>query len=811
MKNCLQIVLLICALALSGCDSKPDKEQPTPKPEAVVADQPTDKPTAADAGVEQPSADALAGGQDAEAEGDATAAAQADAAPLPTKPSAPPPGPASMEEIRKLLRSGQRARAIATLRVSWEGFEAGSPDKNAALYILGRLLTDDLDPEGLVFLEKLPSPFEGFESLRMMWLARALLLDKTRGNDAIAAIDALAKAQPKMPELPQLLFDKARLLHEQGKTQEALDALGAVKGDRRLTSEVIRARADWLRPIDANKSLVEEKRLLMTYPDEPAARRAGMTLKVEELSTADRYRRAKTLMKRWQYEEAREEFRWLVKERQFLYDARWQVAVLSLRKIRDNPQEAREMLKQVLRAGGKRKEEAYYLMTRSYMREERYDEAVKVANKYEKEFPDGEYVPLLTYYKAWLPYDHNDCKKAIPKLKAYLKDHKEKRSLVLGFHAWCHIRLGNWQQAYWAFGSLIPLGNPLVRGKAHYWRAFAMEKAGKRELAVRELDTLHKVYPLSYYDMLGQQMRAVWEGKDPRASKLPWPEGGGDAHKKHPMSEAMWTWPKVRKTHVARYKEVQRLVELDEIDRARAKWKGIRQSIESMVPADKRMAFVRFMGHKVEDYRHGWQKVTGGKLAAMSNMPDTDDPRWLLAYPRAYASIVEQLGDEFDLPSHFIYAIMRQESRYNPSAVSHTDAVGALQMIPPTARLVAKDMGVKYDPKTFPRPEVSFRYSFFYLRKLANLFKDQLVFTAASYNGGPKPIARWMDESPGVDLAMLVEEFAYNESRIYCRKVAEHTLRYLYLYESDPEVRGRWLDALFPIKVDYELAKPIDY
>ena len=213
----------------------------------------------------------------------------------------------------------------------------------------------------------------------------------------------------------------------------------------------------------------------------------------------------------------------------------------------------------------------------------------------------------------------------------------------------------------------------------------------------------------------------------------------------------------------------------------------------------------------VEDYKHGWREVTRGRLSAMTDMPEPDDVRWLLAYPEAYKPLVERLAAEYDLPSHLIYAIMRQESRYNPRAISGADAVGALQMIPPTAKRVAKEMGVEYNARTFPRPDVGFRYSAFYIAKHRDLWNGQLIPTAASYNGGPTPIARWIRQQKGATLPFLIEEFAYNESRIYCRKVAEHTLRYLYLYEDDPEARGRWLDALFPVHVDDQIPEDVGY
>lgn len=779
-----EVTLALALVALSiACPASPPPHPTPPKPASADAGA----PAAADAG--------------------GSPASVADAAPSPAA-NTPPGSPLPLAEIRALLRAGQRAEAISALKATHPTLAPGL-DRDAALYLLGRLLTEEGDPAALAALERLPVPFEDNEELRLLWLSRAQVL---AGQDArvLETTEALFKLNPSVEGGPRLRLDRARALHKLGRPAEAIAELGLVRGERRLEAEALRLEADWARAADPDRALALDKRLLTTYPDEPAALK-GLPLKIEALSWPERYRRAKTLMARWQYDEARDEFRAMIAARQYVYDARWSVAVISLRKIRDEPTEARDNLHLIIKWGGPHKEEAHLLLMRSYMREEKYDEAIKVAEAYNKAYPEGEHIETLSYYSAWLPYDHNNCKAAMPRLKEHAKKYSERRSLVLGFYAWCAVRMEAWQQAYWAMGALIPLGNTVVRGKAHYWRAVALDKLGKRPEALKELDALHKVYPLTWYDILGQQLRASWEGRDPRASLLPWPEGGGRAHLDRPQGEEMWDVPTARGAVAERFGQVRRLVELGEIDRAREAYASARAGVEAAVPAARRHDFIRFMGHQVEDYRRGWELTANDRLSTLEGLPDARDPRWLLAYPRAYEPMVERLSREFDLPSAFIYGIMRQESRYNPEAISHTDAVGALQMIPQTARLVAADMGVVYDPETFPRPEVSFRYSLFYLRKLARTFKNQLVLVAAGYNGGPEPVARWMKESPGVELARLIEEFAYNESRIYCRKVAEHTLLYLYLYEPDPAVRGRWLDALFPTEVNFDVPEDVGY
>ena len=86
-----------------------------------------------------------------------------------------------------------------------------------------------------------------------------------------------------------------------------------------------------------------------------------------------------------------------------------------------------------------------------------------------------------------------------------------------------------------------------------------------------------------------------------------------------------------------------------------------------------------------------------------------------------------------------------------------------------------------------------------------------LKVTATAYNSGPAPVARWFRKNPDASFPWLVEEFEYNEGRAYGRKVAEHMLRYLYLYEPSAEVRGQILDKMFPLDRTIDIPDDVGY
>ena len=722
---------------------------------------------------------------------------------------APPPAPeeaaapesaGTLQQARDALRRGDDARAKEILEALAASLE-DSDDRDVANYLLARLLVPTEPARAAKLLRGLPTPFDDAEARRLVWQARAEFAAGL-GEAGIATVDKI----PAAPERDALRIKRAEALHAAGRVDEAVAGLDGL-GEPRLRATALGLISRWLAGSNKGASEAAARTLFIEYPAEPAAQDPALPVGLDDLSAKERFRRASELMDAWEYAKAREEFRALGGSRAYAGRARWNIAIISLRKLRDDPAEAEKILAQILRLKrhGKR-EEALYLMMRAQLVQERYDRVLAYADQYDQEYPRGEYAERTSYYRGWLHYDRGDCKKALPGFKAYLKKKQAKRSLVLGFRAWCYVRMGRWKWAYRSFGGLIP-GGPLTEGKARYWRAVSLGELGRQADGRKELQLLRGKFPLTYYDMLGRQLEARWDGRDERASAQPWPE----APPPRPLpTDAAWDWPQLPKDDLRSFQRVRRLVELDEIDAARAAYAPMRGSVEARVAPDKRADFTRFMGTRVQDFRHGW-RVSTGRISNQEGLPDPSSADAYLAYPEAYAPLVERLAGEFGLSPHYIYAIMRQESRYNPAAVSWADAVGALQMIRPTARKVAGDLGVTFDPETFAQPKISFRYSAHYLAKHAQLFHGQLVPSAAAYNGGPEPVARWVRKSGGLGLARLIEEFEYNESRIYCRQVASHMLRYLYLYERDPAVRGKYLDALFPVRINAELPEGVGY
>jgi len=129
-------------------------------------------------------------------------------------------------------------------------------------------------------------------------------------------------------------------------------------------------------------------------------------------------------------------------------------------------------------------------------------------------------------------------------------------------------------------------------------------------------------------------------------------------------------------------------------------------------------------------------------------------------------------------------SIMRQESIYNPEALSHTGAIGLMQIIKGTgAKLSALLDEPLFSPVTLYNPSVNLRYSVYYLQLLNERFNGNFPMAVASYNGGPHHMSRAHRQTLGkLDLDAFVEMIPREEPRNYVKKVVGYYQRYVELY-----------------------------
>ena len=162
-----------------------------------------------------------------------------------------------------------------------------------------------------------------------------------------------------------------------------------------------------------------------------------------------------------------------------------------------------------------------------------------------------------------------------------------------------------------------------------------------------------------------------------------------------------------------------------------------------------------------------------------------EEALWWMAWPTAYDAPVERAARAHGVEPALVYAIMREESGYQPDALSVVGARGLTQIMPDTGRRLAADLGASaFDPAELFVPERNLELGAFYLSQLVARFDGRLSAAIASYNAGPEVVARWLAADAGREDDEWVESIPYDQTRSYVKRVLRSVYVYRALYGS---------------------------
>ena len=137
--------------------------------------------------------------------------------------------------------------------------------------------------------------------------------------------------------------------------------------------------------------------------------------------------------------------------------------------------------------------------------------------------------------------------------------------------------------------------------------------------------------------------------------------------------------------------------------------------------------------------------------------------------------------------------MLRQESLYQPWAVSSAGAVGLMQLLPSTARITAKREGLPRPTReTLLEPGKNLPLGAATLEELIERFDGQVLLALAGYNAGPGAVRRWLP-SRAMDADVWVENIPYNETRGYVQRIMWHSVVFQWLEDRQPEDAAAWL------------------
>ena len=283
---------------------------------------------------------------------------------------------------------------------------------------------------------------------------------------------------------------------------------------------------------------------------------------------------------------------------------------------------------------------------------------------------------------------------------------------------------------------------PISLGRAGYWEGRAHDMLGDTESAQLAY-AFGAEYQTSFYGLLAAERI----GRPLDASLI------GDA-----------VYPDWRETSLAEssvFRAVQLFIENGERNLA----EQFARHMAETLPKDE----IGSLGDYVLSQDEPHLAVMIGKQAA----------RRAIVIPRAYFPVARLGTTPLPVPRELALAIARRESEFDPSVTSGAGARGLMQLMPATAKAVARDLKIRYEKdRLLSDPMYNARLGSAYLDELMEIFDGNFVMVSAGYNAGPGRPIRWMkrngDPRRGqIDMVDWIEHIPFDETRNYVMRVSE--------------------------------------
>ncbi len=153
-----------------------------------------------------------------------------------------------------------------------------------------------------------------------------------------------------------------------------------------------------------------------------------------------------------------------------------------------------------------------------------------------------------------------------------------------------------------------------------------------------------------------------------------------------------------------------------------------------------------------------------------------------ILYPLAFQDCIKENSNKFNISPHIVYSIIRSESFYKHTAVSRSNAIGLMQLIPSTANGIAREFKLKnYNLK---EPCTSIFFGTAYFSWLMKHFNGNVKLSLAGYNAGPNFVQRILNKSKISDFDLFIESFPSDETRYYVNRSEKFIIIHNLLYHT---------------------------
>lgn len=377
----------------------------------------------------------------------------------------------------------------------------------------------------------------------------------------------------------------------------------------------------------------------------------------------------------------------------------------------------------------KKRDERVYDKARAYGRRKKYEKAIKLLNNLIAEYPRSEYVDNALYY--------------------------------LGTY---YEALDNIDSALYSFLWII------YKHPKSYYIDGAIFKAGTIYYAKGEYQNAYNVYSQAKINQVGDE--------SPMCLLL-W---GTTAEKLGQKESAAGIYNFIAEKFDHTYHSYRAKERLFSLGYAVPQYKNIRGE-EVKTFADIFLS----QGKPIIPIQYVEKKVKKAVLYDKAN--DIPIEGWMINYPRSFWDNVFLYSNENGIDPYLTLAVIREESRFEPQALSRSKAHGLMQIIPSTGKILAQKLEITpFRKSKMYESQTNIKMGTYYLANLIKRFNGNVFLAVAGYNGGPVRVKKWVDEwfdgdLSKVDIDEFVQRIPIRETRNYVQKVMGSYYEYKRLYD----------------------------
>ncbi len=428
---------------------------------------------------------------------------------------------------------------------------------------------------------------------------------------------------------------------------------------------------------------------------------------------------------------------------------------------------------------------ALYHAARTALRTGRDDEVARLASRLRERFPDSSLNDDIATWRARVALKAENAREAERILEDSLKSWPQGDMALESawLLAWGAFRGKAYKTALRRLQSGLELAiarhDPDYGSRFAYWKARTLALLRRKKAAHEAYESCVRDFPMTYYAHLALAQLADRHSPEPILARLAvkppygpfFTPARSSSLREGPVARALW------------------FARTGLLDMALAE-------VGNADASDPDQAwFKALLLDAAGDARQAHRLAARALKAAGGFWPDVATADYYrIAYPRPFTREIEHAARESHVDPFLLWALMREESAFNPSVESHANAIGLMQLILPTAREMGKRLKLTATPDTLRRPEVNIRLGAAYIALLLRRFHNPLL-AIPGYNAGGGAIASWLRANPGVPVDVFVEEIGAEETRNYARKVFESYAAYRFLY-------GRGADRFVTVRFE---------